>query len=67
MAEAVAALERVAGDRPRGQISFEIDAQIQAIVDGWPRETQSARAQALGFQPDASMDDVIRAYIEDEL
>jgi nucleoside-diphosphate-sugar epimerase len=67
MAEAAAALERVAGDRPRGEISFEIDAQIQALVDGWPKETRSDRAQALGFRPDASMDDVIRGYIEDEL
>ncbi len=67
MAEAVAALERVAGDRPRGRISFEIDPAIQAIVDGWPKETRSARAEALGFQPDASIDDVIRGYIEDEL
>jgi nucleoside-diphosphate-sugar epimerase len=67
MAEAVAALERVAGDRPRGQITFEIDDQIQAIADSWPKQTRSVRAQALGFEPDASIDDVIRAYIEDEL
>ena len=67
MAEAVAALERVAGDRPRGKISFEVDPTIQAIVDGWPRETRSARAAALGFQADGSMDEIVQAYIEDEL
>ena len=67
MAKAVAALERVAGDRPRGEISFEVDPAIQAIVDGWPRETHSARAAALGFQADGSMDEIVRAYIEDEL
>jgi len=67
MAEAVAALERVAGSRPRGRISFEVDPVIQGIVDGWPRETRSARAEALGFQGDQSMDEIIRAHIEDEL
>ena len=67
MAEAVAALERVAGDRPRGTIAFEVDPAIQAIVDGWPRETRSGRAAALGFRADGSMDEIVRAYIEDEL
>jgi nucleoside-diphosphate-sugar epimerase len=66
-AEAVAALERVAGGRPRGRIDFAPDPAIQAIVDGWPKETWSARAAALGFQGDASMDEIIQAYIEDEL
>lgn len=67
MAEAVAALERVAGGRPRGKITFEVDPAIQAIVDGWPRETRSVRSEALGFQGDRNMDEIVRAYIEDEL
>ena len=67
MGEAAAALARVAGDRPCGKISFEIDDEIQTIVNGWPKETWSARAEALGFKPDESMDEIIQAYIEDEL
>ena len=66
-AEAVAALERVAGSRPRGRIDFEVDPEIQAIVDGWPKETWSDRAAELGFRGDDSMDEIVRAYIEDEL
>ncbi len=67
MAEAKAALERVATNRRTGAINFVNDPQIQAIVDGWPKESRSARARALGFPDDSSMDAIIRAYIEDEL
>jgi nucleoside-diphosphate-sugar epimerase len=67
MADAAAAVERVGAGRTLGRISFEPDPAIQAIVDNWPRETYSARAEALGFQGDASVDEIIRAHIEDEL
>jgi len=67
MAETVDALKAVAGDRALGAISFEIDDQVQAIVDGWPRTSYSARAEALGFPRDRDIADIIRAYIEDEL
>jgi nucleoside-diphosphate-sugar epimerase len=66
-AEAVAALRRVAGSRPLGRIAFEPDPAIQAIVDGWPKETWSDRAASLGFEGDRSMDEIVQAYIEDEL
>ena len=67
MAEAVAALERVGVGRSLGRIDFEIDGEIQSIVDAWPPESRSARALALGFPVDQSMDDIVRAHIEDEL
>jgi len=67
MAETVAALEAVAGDRRRGAISFAVDPQIQAIVDAWPRTSYSARAERLGFPRDHDIAEIIRAYIEDEL
>ena len=67
MGEAAAALARVAGDRPCGKISFEVDDEIQTIVNGWPKETWSAKSEGLGFKPDDSMDEIIQAYIEDEL
>lgn len=67
MGDAAAAVQRVGAGRQLGRISFEPDPAIQAIVDNWPRETYSARAEALGFQGDVSVDDIIRAHIEDEL
>ena len=66
-AESVAAIGRVAGNRKVGRIEFKIDPDIQAIVDNWPKGSHSARAEALGFKGDSSMDDIVQAHIEDEL
>ena len=75
--EMVEAAMRQAGDRPTGkqqtgkrqtgEVIWEADPKIQGIVDGWPRETRSARAEALGFEPDGSIDDIVRAFVEDDL
>ncbi len=67
MGEAVEAMARVAGNRHRGQVTWEGDPAIQAIVDGWPQASRSARAGVLGFKADESMDEIIEAHIEDEL
>jgi nucleoside-diphosphate-sugar epimerase len=67
MGDTVEALHRVAADRRLGRIEFQVDPQIQAIVDGWPKTTYSARAEALGFPSDSNIEDVISAHIEDEL
>ena len=67
MADAAAAVEAVETNRTRGKITFEVDPQIQAIVDGWPRTSLSAKAGALGFHSDDNIAEVISAYIEDEL
>lgn len=64
MAEAVT---RNAGNRKLGAIHWRTDPQTQAIVDGWPRETQSARASALGFQGDTDIDEIVRGFIADDL
>lgn len=67
MADATDAVGRLAGNRNVGKISFEIDDQIQEIVDLWPKQTSSTKAEALGFQGDASIDEIVIAHIEDEL
>lgn len=67
VAEMIAALERVAGDRALGQITVKPDPAIEAIVETWPLETRFERASALGLPLDGSLDDIIRAYIEDFL
>ena len=67
MGDAAAAVQVVETNRPRGRITFEVDPQIQAIVDGWPKTTSSAKAGALGFPSDSNIGDVISVYMEDEL
>ena len=40
---------------------------IGKIVEGWPRNFDTRRAEALGFKAESSMDEIIRAHVEDEL
>ena len=67
VAEMIAALRRVAGNRHLGEITVEPDPAIEAIVATWPVETEFARASALGLPIEDGLDDIIRAYIEDFL
>ncbi|MBS4045332.1 MAG: NAD-dependent epimerase/dehydratase family protein [Alphaproteobacteria bacterium] len=48
-----------------GQVSWRPDAQMQVIVDGWPTRFDSARARSLGILPDASLTEIIDAYLKD--
>jgi nucleoside-diphosphate-sugar epimerase len=65
--EMAAALERVAGPKISGRITWAPDPALQTIVGGWPGDFDTRRAAALGFRPDADMDSIIRQYIEDYL
>ena len=65
--EMIAALRRVAGNRPLGEITHQPDPAIAAIVATWPVATEFARAGALGLPVEDSLDDIVRAYIEDFL
>lgn len=67
VAEMIKALDRVAGDRPLGKITVEPDPFIEAIVATWPLDAGHQRATALGLSKEASLDDIVRAYIEDYL
>jgi nucleoside-diphosphate-sugar epimerase len=61
------ALEAVAGKAVADRIDWQPDPFIQKIVDGWPPEFDTQKAVALGFVRDGSMEEVIRAFIDDEL
>ena len=67
VAEQIAALRRIAGDKVAARIRREPDALVARIVAGWPRRFDPARALALGFKAEASFDEIIRVHIEDEL
>src|SRR3546814_14811132 len=52
VAEMVASLKRVAGNRHLGEITVEPDPFIERIVAGWPVASESSRARALGLATD---------------
>jgi nucleoside-diphosphate-sugar epimerase len=58
-----------AGDAGKGigALAWEPDAQVQRIVQAWPRGFTSARALELGIEGDASLDAIVAAYLEDYL
>jgi nucleoside-diphosphate-sugar epimerase len=61
----VAALERVAGPAASRRIRWERDPDVLRIVSSWPGRFDTPRAEALGFQADASFEDVVRAHVAD--
>jgi D-erythronate 2-dehydrogenase len=63
----VEALRRVAGDAVVARIKWQPDPVIQKIVDGWPRGIDGRRAEGLGIKADASFDEIIEAFIADDL
>jgi D-erythronate 2-dehydrogenase len=67
VAEQIAALRRVAGDKVASRIRHEPDPLVIRIVAGWPSRFDTQRARALGFQAESSFDEIIRAHIDDEL
>jgi D-erythronate 2-dehydrogenase len=67
VAEQIAALGRVAGEKATRLIRREPDQTIMRIVEGWPRNFDAKRALSLGFRPDPSFDDIIRFHLADEL
>ena len=64
MAEAV---RRAGGEAAYARIRWQPDPVIQKIVDGWPRGVAARRTQALGIEGDRSIDEVVQAFIEDDL
>lgn len=66
VADQLAALGRLAGPEVVRLIRRESDPEISRIVAGWPRRFAADRALALGFVADASFDEIIRAYLEDD-
>jgi nucleoside-diphosphate-sugar epimerase len=67
VSEMVAALERVAGAEVVKRIRWESDPAIRRIVNSWPGDFVTARADALGFSHDASFDAIIQSHIDDEM
>lgn len=64
--EEIEALRRIGGEDRVKLIRREPDETVERIVAGWPRQFDASRAASLGFAPDASFDEIVRIYIEEE-
>jgi D-erythronate 2-dehydrogenase len=67
VAEQIAALRRIAGERVAARIRRASDPLVATIVAGWPERADARRARELGFTPETSFDEIVRIHIEDEL
>ncbi|SHJ03506.1 D-erythronate dehydrogenase [Wenxinia saemankumensis] len=62
----VDALEAVAGPEAVRLIRWEDDPDLRRILDGWRHDIHADRAEALGLEADASFEENVRYYIEDD-
>jgi D-erythronate 2-dehydrogenase len=65
--EQIDSLRRIGGPTVVDRIRREPDMFIERIIAGWPRDFDPRRALALGFEADASFDEIVRFHVEDEL
>ena len=62
-----AALRRAGGEVAYARLRWQPDPQVQAIISSWPPALATPRAEALGFGRDSGIDEVVEAFIEDDL
>jgi D-erythronate 2-dehydrogenase len=67
MDEAIAALRRIGGERAAALVSVQPDPAVVALVSTWAARFDTARARALGFEADASFDDIVQSYLDENL
>jgi nucleoside-diphosphate-sugar epimerase len=66
VAEQIAALRRIAGERVAARIRPVDDPLVARIVDGWPQRIEARRARELGFKAESSFDEIIRIHIDED-
>jgi len=66
VAEQIAALRRIAGERAAARIRRASDPLIARIVEGWPQRIEARRARALGFTAESSFDEIVRIHIDED-
>lgn len=67
IAQILEALEKVAGPKARALASHAADPEVEAIVEGWPAAFSADRARLLGFSEQEPTEELVRAFIEDDL
>ena len=66
VAEQIAALRRIAGERVAARIRREHDPLVARIVAGWPQRIEARRARELGFAGERSFDEIVRIHIDED-
>jgi D-erythronate 2-dehydrogenase len=66
-AEMLQALARAGGAACAARVRHEPDPLIQRIVESWPRALVASRARRLGLLPDRDIDEIVAAFIADDL
>jgi D-erythronate 2-dehydrogenase len=66
VAEQIASLRRIAGDRVAARIHRAEDALVARIVEGWPQRIEARRARELGFKAENSFDEIVRIHIDED-
>jgi len=66
VAEQIASLRRIAGERVATRIRREQNPLIARIVEGWPQRIEACRARELGFKAEGSFDEIIRVHIDED-
>jgi D-erythronate 2-dehydrogenase len=66
VAEQIASLRRIAGERVAARIRRASDPLIARIVEGWPQRIEARRARALGFTAESSFDEIVRIHIDED-
>lgn len=61
------AMTAVAGPEPAKLITWEPQPEIADILKGWRNEIRPQKAARLGLEPDASFEENIRNFLEDDL
>jgi nucleoside-diphosphate-sugar epimerase len=60
------AMTAVAGPEPARLITWQPDETVRGIVGGWRFDIHADRARALGLEADASFEENVRYFIEDD-
>jgi D-erythronate 2-dehydrogenase len=66
VADQIASLRRIAGERVAARIRRENDPLVARIVDGWPQRIEARRARELGFKAESSFDEIVRIHIDED-
>jgi D-erythronate 2-dehydrogenase len=66
VAEQIASLRQIAGDRVAARIRRAEDPLVARIVAGWPQRIEARRARELGFKAESSFDEIIRIHIGED-
>ena len=65
MHDELAALRKVGGQSAVDLVRHQPDPKVIALVRTWAARFETRRALDMGFVADASFDDIVRAYVED--